>query len=63
MDSDSSESFYDVQTRDDYFTVENKINNIRDSIKRYSTNPLNLLIENKIKEQVKRNLNNFDEFI
>eukprot|EP00833_Pecoramyces_ruminatium_P014589 jgi/Orpsp1_1/1188621/evm.model.d7180000066143.1 len=52
MDSDSSESFYDVQTRDDYFTVENKINNIRDSIKRYSTNPLNLLIENKIKEQI-----------
>ncbi|KAG4089314.1 WD40 repeat-like protein [Neocallimastix lanati (nom. inval.)] len=51
MDSDSSESFYDVQTRDDYFTVENKINNIRDSIKRYSTNPLNLLIESKIKEQ------------
>jgi len=51
MDSDSSESFYDVQTREDYFTVENKINNIRDSIKRYSTNPLNLLIESKIKEQ------------
>jgi len=51
MDSDSSESFYDVITNED-FTVETKIHNIRDSIKRYSTNPLNLLIENKIKEQV-----------
>jgi WD40 repeat protein len=51
MDSDSSESFYDVITNED-FTVETKIHNIRDSIKRYSTNPLNLLIENKIKEQI-----------
>jgi len=51
MDSDSSESFYDVITKEE-FTPETKINNIRDSVKRYSTNPLNLLIENKIKEQV-----------
>lgn len=54
MDSDStsSNSFYDAQTREDYFTIENKINNIKDSVKRYSTNPLNILIEEKIKSQV-----------
>ncbi|ORX50388.1 WD40 repeat-like protein [Piromyces finnis] len=51
MDSDSSEAYYDVITNED-FTVETKIHNIRDSIKRYSTNPLNLLIENKIKKQI-----------
>jgi len=51
MDSDSSESFYDVITNED-FSVETKKNNIRDSFKRFSTNPLNLLIENKFKEQV-----------
>jgi len=71
MDSDSSESFYDVITNED-FTVETKIHNIRDSIKRYSTNPLNLLIENKIKEQVgetsekvidENNENNEDEIL
>jgi len=54
MDSDSSESFYDVITKEE-FTPETKINNIRDSVKRYSTNPLNLLIENKIKEQIGEN--------